>query len=1362
MVSHGQTDIRTELDSHADTCVVGDDTALITFDFNRPVRVHGYDDQVRRTPCRTVTAVVAYDDPATGEVYMLHFHQAILVPLMTTNLLCPNQLRHIGIRVNDEPKHLLNSATDTHHAITVPPKADPDGHDGMIIPLSLRGVFSGFETRKPTISEYESTPLTHCIDMTDQDNDWEPTDDTSFKEQEDAMLDSSYRIRDHPSHWKPNRFVSTLHSIRPDDARFDHSLFGDLLQQTVQFGGTAQAHVTVAAVQSSKRGVAVSGSELAKRWNIGLERANNTVKATTQRGVRSLLHPHLSRRFRTNDRQLRYRRLTHDIYSDTMESKTVSWFRQNRYAQVFGTNFGWSRAFPMKRKGDAHEALSLLAQRVGVPPHMIMDGSKEQQLGEFRRKAREMGCRVTQSEPYSPWMIAAEGTIRELKKGAGRKAMKSGSPASLWDHCIELESLIRSHTVNDNYELQGQVPETFLTGQTADISALVEHSWYDWIKIWDTQSGFPEPKEVHARYLGPSLDIGPAMCAKVLKQNGQVVYLSTYRSLTQEEIDSPIDQAVRAAFDSAITTKLGSPTTKEMLSYIDSSTLTPEFALYEDDEEGPHTHVLEMNDEEVTPEAYDHYVGAKVMLPVGGDMLTGKVKARSRTKDGCIVGRAHNNPILDTRLYDVEFPDGHVSEYTANVIAENMYAQCDAQGNQLLLMNSIVDHQKTDKAVDFADRFIVKQGRKYLRRTTLGWKLCIQWKDGTTSWEKLSDMKESYPVEVAEYAVAHELEHEPAFAWWSPYVLKKRNRIISAVKKRFIKRTHKFGLEIPKSVLDAQRIDKENGNTLWQDAIAKEMKNVRIAFKILEDQGEVPIGHQYMDCHIIFDIKLDGFVRKARMVAGGHMISTPPNLTYSSVVSRETVRIALTMAALHDLDVATSDVQNAFLTAPCDEKVWTILGPEFGVDAGRPALIVRALYGLGSASASFSKHLADCMRHMDYEPCRADGDLWYKSMIRPDDGFEYYAYILLYVDDCLCIHHDPKGELTRLDKYFMMKPGSIADPDMYLGAKLRKIQLANGVWSWSQSASKYVQQAVNNFETCLVKHKYCRKLPKRASGPWLRDYRPELDESKELNHDMASEYQTQIGVLHWIVELGRIDIITEVSTLASYMANPREGHFDALLHVFAYLRDKHNARSVLDPTYPEINWSEFNDNHDWKRFYGDIHEAIPPNAPPPRGKVVDLRMFVDSDHAGDSKTRRSRSGLFIFLNSALIHSLSKRQPTVETSVFGAEFVAMKTGIEILRGIRYKLRMMGIPISGPTLIYGDNMSVINNTTKPESTLKKKSNQICFHACRESVAMNESLMSHVKTDENLADLATKLIPAGAKREYLVSKLLRDIYD
>ena len=170
----------------------------------------------------------------------------------------------------------------------------------------------------------------------------------------------------------------------------------------------------------------------------------------------------------------------------------------------------------------------------------------------------------------------------------------------------------------------------------------------------------------------------------------------------------------------------------------------------------------------------------------------------------------------------------------------------------------------------------------------------------------------------------------------------------------------------------------------------------------------------------------------------------------------------------------------------------------------------------------------------------------------------------------------------------------------------------------------------------------------------------------------------------------------------------------------------------------------------------------PKAAPDSRGKEVDIRMYVDSDFAGDTKTRRSRTGFFIFVNSALVAWLSKKQATIETSVFGAEFVAMKQGMETLRGLRYKLRMMGVPISGPSFIYGDNLSVVRNTQRPESTLRKKSNSICYHAVRESVAMGKSLVGHVPSVENCADLATKLIPGGQKRNYLVSKVLYDICD
>ena len=196
------------------------------------------------------------------------------------------------------------------------------------------------------------------------------------------------------------------------------------------------------------------------------------------------------------------------------------------------------------------------------------------------------------------------------------------------------------------------------------------------------------------------------------------------------------------------------------------------------------------------------------------------------------------------------------------------------------------------------------------------------------------------------------------------------------------------------------------------------------------------------------------------------------------------------------------------------------------------------------------------------------------------------------------------------------------------------------------------------------------------------------------------------------------------------------------------------------PSYPTIDMNVFIPN-DWKSFYGNVEESIPSNAPELRGKEVNLRLYVDSDHAGEKRTRSLRTGFFVFMNTALVQWFSKQQTTIETSVFGAEFVATKIGMESLRGLHYKLCMMGVGISGPLYIYGDNTLVIHNTQRPESMLKKKSNSICYHAVRESVAMGESLTAHIGTNENVGNLATKVL-YGQKWQYMVSQLLYDIYD
>ena len=377
-------------------------------------------------------------------------------------------------------------------------------------------------------------------------------------------------------------------------------------------------------------------------------------------------------------------------------------------------------------------------------------------------------------------------------------------------------------------------------------------------------------------------------------------------------------------------------------------------------------------------------------------------------------------------------------------------------------------------------------------------------------------------------------------------------------------------------------------------------------------------------------------------------------------------------------------------------------------------------------------------------------------------GSEYWQFVLLYTDDILAIMCDPETFLrTEIGTRFTLKESSIGPPTQYLGNKLSNVTLSNGISAWTFSSSQYTQSVVTNVKESLAKEG--RKLPTRVRSPWPTNYRPESDISPELSPTKASYFQSVIGILRWIVELGRADIAMETSALASMMANPRVGHLNAVYYMFAFLEKHHNGVMVFDPTEPDIDPSQF-PTQDWSASaYGECKEDIPPNAPNSRGLGFTSRAFVDSDHAGDTvTTRRSRTGFIIFLNSAPIYWFSKKQGSgIETSSFGAEFIAMKQCCEYIRGLRYKLRMMGIPVELPTYVFGDNQSVLANTSHPHSVLKKKSNSIAYHFVREGVAKNEWRTTYLSTHLNPSDMLTKSLPGGEKRARFTSYLLHYLY-
>ena len=690
----------------------------------------------------------------------------------------------------------------------------------------------------------------------------------------------------------------------------------------------------------------MDAQQLAKNWKIGLEAAKRTVDATTQLAVRDFTHTTGGRRLKPSHWVLNQARLDCQVYTDTLIARCRS-LRGNKVAQVFATFFHFVRVFPMESKRDAHYSLDDFFREVGIPQVLIPDNAKELTQGEFRKKCRRAQCPIHPVEAFSPNLNLTESVIRELKRHYRRVMIETGAPEVLWDYCLEHCALIRSHTALNIHQLNGRTPATMMTGDTSDISFIAEFGWYDWVWYVDepgrpSQDGTGQPsmqRKRLGRYLGPSINVGDAMCGIVLTERGTRLDRTSIIPLSVEDKNSDPVKKRKEVFEKVLAEKL-----KDRIKAMDDGKsaaaldqqehdwvdeYTPEYVSYE--QFSPAELGIDLPDDgrEELPELADaddldlnKYISAKVMLPRGGHTFaSGRVLKRARDQNGELIGKENSNPLLDSSVYEVEFEDGTVERYHANIIAEHIYSQIDGDGYGRTLLDEIIDHRRDDTAIDAADGFVPgPNGSKVPKQTTRGWWLLVRLKDHTTEWYKLKDMKESNPLEVAQYAIDNKLEDEPAFKWWVPFTIRKRNRILKAMKKRYFRTHQKFGIELPKTVKRALEIDKETGTTFWRDAIKKEMNTVRIAFDILDEGANRPVGYNFIRCHIVFDVKQGTLQRKARLVAGASD-TTPDVPTYASVVSRESVRIAFTLATLNGLDVLGADCEGAYLNAKTREKL---------------------------------------------------------------------------------------------------------------------------------------------------------------------------------------------------------------------------------------------------------------------------------------------------------------------------------------------------------------------------------------------------------------------------------------------------------
>jgi Reverse transcriptase (RNA-dependent DNA polymerase) len=767
---------------------------------------------------------------------------------------------------------------------------------------------------------------------------------------------------------------------------------------------------------SPQRHSSYTAEEVARKWRISQQVAKQTLEATTQFSVRHSVHP-LKRRYRTDTVMLGRRRLRCRMYTDTVFSKVKS-IKGHWCAQVFcGENY--VKVIPLASKAQAGDALQEFVSDVGIPNEILLDGAAEQTgtNSEFMKKCRQYNITVFRTEPHTPRQNKAERIGETRRRWRSRMAHRS-VPLRWWDFGFVYEAEIMSRTARGPNSRPGI---EILTGDSVDISEWLDFEFYDLVWYWHQPGDDNNPRI--GRWLGVSHRVGSDMCYWILPVSGHVIARTTVQHITEiEQLDPTTKQRIED-FTTRVNRVL------DNTNFIDHEGAAIVPSVLDEDWHDELVDPIDLPD--YTEEAFDEYVGAEIFIPSQGELVRGRVTKRLKDPQGNPVGTRNENPIFDTRDYEAVLEDGTVRQFSANLVAEYMQSRMEPDGVEHQVFREIVDHRKS---VSGDDKPVV-------------WLFMVEWADGSATWIPYKQIRIANPVELATYLKANNLIDEAPFVEWAPAMIRQAERIVAAVKKnkkKYWRTTHKFGIRLPKTVKEALVIDRDTQTNMWGDAIDKEMRNVIPAFEVwlgtVEDarSNRHLVGYQEIKCHMVFDVKLENLLRKARFVAGGHTTSTPASITYSSVVARDSVCIAFLLAAVDGVQVWAADVGNAYLNADCREKIWTVAGPEFGSNEGKVMLIKKALYGLKTSGAAWRAMLAGMLSDMGFQSTRADPDVWIRPQVKKE-GFRYHERVLIYMDDILCSSHDPGAVMKVLQKTYRLKEGSVGPPTRYLGADIRRI-----------------------------------------------------------------------------------------------------------------------------------------------------------------------------------------------------------------------------------------------------------------------------------------------------------------------------------
>ena len=963
-------------------------------------------------------------------------------------------------------------------------------------------------------------------------------------------------------------------------------------------------------------------------------------------------------------------------------------------AQVYnGLTSDYVLAMPMREESDMPETLEEFIRKVGAMRGLFSDNAKSEMSRKVKDIQRMYCIDDAQSEPHYQNQNKCERRIQDLKRTTNNIMDRTGTPAGYWLICLLFTCGLFNHLVNSN----GVIPIEVVTGEVADISAYLTFHWWQEVFVATDKSG----EEVLARWCGPAHTVGDKLTYWVLlNETKQLVARSNVRPAKDALFPN---RRQRPGPTSSIDSSKGEiePSLKPVIRSVQDC--------YDDSE------IVKLP--KFSP---DELIGLTFVHETEDDQ---KVRATIVRKVLDRDAANHQNVKFILSLGDGDLEE-IISYNELSDLIENQHKAEEDGEMRIFSFREVLDHQGPLNVHD--PRY---KGSSY--------NVKVLWEDGTETWEPLNIVGKDDPATVATYAKEKGLLETPGWKFLRRTARRTKflQRMLNASKRQQAHDAvrYKFGVRVPRNVKEALQLDRENGNTYWADAMREEIAQLN-EYKTFRSAGfnaRTPDGYQRIPARMIFDVK-NSLKRKARFVAGGHKTRPPDDSVYSGVASLRSLRIVAVLAELNGLKITGGDVGNAYLEAFTSEKVVFTAGPEFGEMAGHTMIIVKALYGLRTSGKMFHEKFAHTMRTLNFVPTYADPDVWMR------DAGDCYEYVCVYVDDLFTALKDPDEFFKALtSEPWNYKLKGVEEPKYHLGGDFFRDK--DGTFCYG--AQTYVKRLVKNYEMIFG------ETPQDFHSPMDKDDHPEMDTSPLCGPDDTSKFQSMIGALQWTISLCRLDVAEAVMSMSRFRHAPRVGHIDRIKRVVGYMKKYPHAAIRFRTGIPdhEAEYGKEPKKYSWmETVYAGAREDIPANAPEPKGKLVRTTSYKDANLMHDLVTGRSCTGVLHFLNQTPIEWFCKRQDQVETATYGSEFMAARQAIEQIIDLRYTLRMFGVPLDGPSWLFGDNKSVVNSSTIPHSTLSKRWNALSYHRCREAVAAGYVRFEHIAGDQNPSDILTKPLP------------------